>query len=394
MAIQSFSSGQTLTAAQMNALQANDYNQTVSTKTAPYTLVAGDLGTHVQMNASTATTISVPAATFAAGDSLFISSIGAGACTIQAASTAITVNGQSLALSQHGGGTLRFVSSSVCNFFSGSGSIYGVATGGIGSPTAVTIGGVNYQYLTFNSTGTLTVTKAGFFDYLAIGGGTGNAYFNDPTVGGGGGGAGQVVFGSVYLSANQTITIGAGSAGIQTTTKFNQASNTVIAATSPFQQNALGGMYGIDAAKQTTAYVGGGAGGNQNGVSFGITESLANGYRGGSATANGGGGGGGGQSGRGGDGGATSGGIGGTGVDISSFIGGSASYRATGGGGGGSGSGGAGGNSSASSNAGSTTSTANSAVANSGSGGGSGYGSSTITAGAGGSGVCFIRFKV
>ena len=73
MAIQSFSSGQVLTAAQMNDLQKNDYNQTVSTKTAPYTLVAGDLGTHVQMSASTATTISVPAATFAAGDSLFIS---------------------------------------------------------------------------------------------------------------------------------------------------------------------------------------------------------------------------------------------------------------------------------------------------------------------------------
>jgi hypothetical protein len=394
MAIQTFSSGQTLTAAQMNSLQANDYNQTVSAKTTSYTLVAGDVGTHVQMTASTATTISVPAATFAAGDTLFLSSQGAGACTIQAASTAITVNGTNLVLAQYGGGTLRFQSASAATFFSGGAPVWGTATGGIGAPTSVTISGVNYQYLTFNSTGTLTVTRAGFFDYLAIGGGTGNAYFNDPAVGGGGGGAGQVVFGSVYLSANQTITIGAGSAGIQTTTKFNQASPTTIAATSPFQQNALGGLYGIDLAKQSSAYVGGGAGGNQNGVSFAVTESLALGYRGGAATANGGGGGGGGQSGRGGDGGATSGGVGGTGVDISSFVGGSASYRATGGGGGGSASGGAGGNSSASSNAGSTTSTANSAAANSGSGGGSGYGSSTITGGAGGSGVCFIRWVV
>ena len=175
MAIQSFSSGQTLTAAQMNALQANDYNQTVSTKTAPYTLVAGDLGTHVQMNASTAVTISVPAATFAAGDSLFISSQGSGACTIQAASTAITVSGSSLVLSQFGGGTLRFVSSSACTFFSGSGgSVYGTATGGIGAPTAVTIGGVDYEYLQFNSTGNLTITKAGLFDVLVIGGGAGS----------------------------------------------------------------------------------------------------------------------------------------------------------------------------------------------------------------------------
>ena len=295
-------------------------------------------------------------------------------------------------------GMVAYATATGLQVFNGSawvnvGGGYGVATGGQSTATA-TISGSTYTILTFNSTGTLTVTTAGFFEYLAIGGGSGNAYFNDPSVGGGGGGAGQVVFGSVYLSANQTITIGAGSAGIQTTTKFNQASPTTIAATSPFQQNALGGTYGIDLAKQTSAYVGGGAGGNQNGVSFAITESLALGYRGGAATANGGGGGGGGQSGRGGDGGATSGGVGGTGVDISTFIGGSASYRATGGGGGGSASGGAGGNSSASSNAGSTTSTANSAAANSGSGGGSGYGSSTITGGAGGSGVCFIRFKV
>ena len=118
MALQSFSSGQTLTAQQMSDLQKNDYNQTVSAKTTSYTLVAGDLGTHVQMTASTATTISVPAATFAAGDSLFISSLGAGACTIQAASTAITVSGQNLVLSQNGGGTLRFQSASACTFFS------------------------------------------------------------------------------------------------------------------------------------------------------------------------------------------------------------------------------------------------------------------------------------
>jgi hypothetical protein len=45
MAIQDFTVGQVLTAAQMDSLQANDYNQTVSTKTADYTLVASDKGT-------------------------------------------------------------------------------------------------------------------------------------------------------------------------------------------------------------------------------------------------------------------------------------------------------------------------------------------------------------
>ncbi len=42
MAIQTFVADTILTAAQMNALQGNDYNQTVSTKTASYTLVAAD----------------------------------------------------------------------------------------------------------------------------------------------------------------------------------------------------------------------------------------------------------------------------------------------------------------------------------------------------------------
>jgi hypothetical protein len=50
MAIQDFTAGQVLTAAQMDALQANDYNQTVSNKTASYTLVAADKGTRIAMN--------------------------------------------------------------------------------------------------------------------------------------------------------------------------------------------------------------------------------------------------------------------------------------------------------------------------------------------------------
>jgi hypothetical protein len=45
MALTTFTAGQVLTAAQLNAVQANDYNQTVSTKTASYTLVAADKGT-------------------------------------------------------------------------------------------------------------------------------------------------------------------------------------------------------------------------------------------------------------------------------------------------------------------------------------------------------------
>ena len=75
MAIQTFTTGAVLTAAQMNALQANDYNQTVSTKTASYTLVAADKGTRIAMNSASATNITVNTGVFAAGDTLFLQNI-------------------------------------------------------------------------------------------------------------------------------------------------------------------------------------------------------------------------------------------------------------------------------------------------------------------------------
>ena len=40
---------------------------------------------------------------------------------------------------------------------------YGVATGGIGSAISTTVSGVSYNYLTFTSDGTLTVTKPGLW---------------------------------------------------------------------------------------------------------------------------------------------------------------------------------------------------------------------------------------
>jgi len=288
---------------------------------------------------------------------------------------------------------LGYVSAGSTNTVYVSTGIYGRATGGIGAPTAVTISGVDYEYLTFNSTGTLTVTTAGWFDYLAIGGGGGSRQ-QLASRAGGGGGAGQVVIGSVYLDANQTITIGAGSGFFAIATEFVQASATTIAATAPFEIRAIGNNVSPNGqVSKSLGYVGGGVGTSDGGTDIAaVTESTQQGYRGGSSTSTSNAGGGGGQSGRGANGASTTGGAGGTGVDISTFIGGSASYRATGGGGGGSSTGGAGGNSSASSNAGSNNSTPSSAAANSGSGGGGGYG--VVTTGNGGSGVCFIRWSV
>jgi hypothetical protein len=116
MALQTFTAGQVLTAAQVNALQANDYNQTVSTKTGDYVLVAADKGTRVVMNSASATTITVDTSLFSAGDTLFIQNIGAGICTITAGTATVSTAG-SLALAENAGGTLYFTSTGVSIFF-------------------------------------------------------------------------------------------------------------------------------------------------------------------------------------------------------------------------------------------------------------------------------------
>jgi hypothetical protein len=116
MAIQDFTAGQVLTAAQMDALQANDYNQTVSTKTDSYVLVAADKGTRLVMNSATAKTFTVNSGLFAAGDTLFIQNINTGTATITAGTCTVNTTG-SLALAQWGGGTLYFTSASAAIFF-------------------------------------------------------------------------------------------------------------------------------------------------------------------------------------------------------------------------------------------------------------------------------------
>ena len=127
MAKQTFTAGQVLTAAEMNSLQENDYNWTVTTKTASYTLAAGDEGTRIVMNNAGATTITVDDAVFAAGDSIWLHSIGAGTCTITAG-TATVNSDANLTLEQYQGGQLYFTSASSAIFF-GSGSATGAGIG-------------------------------------------------------------------------------------------------------------------------------------------------------------------------------------------------------------------------------------------------------------------------
>ena len=122
MAKQTFSVGQTLTAAQMTSLQQTAMlGGAASAKTASYTLVAADAGTAISMTSASATTITVNTALFAAGDTVQITNLGAGVCTITAGTATVNTSA-SLALAQYESGTLDFTSTSAAIFIKGAGA--------------------------------------------------------------------------------------------------------------------------------------------------------------------------------------------------------------------------------------------------------------------------------
>ena len=267
------------------------------------------------------------------------------------------------------------------------GATYAAISGGASTASA-TVDGTAFTIHTFTATGTLTVTTAGLVDVLFVAGGGGGsgARTNATACGGGGGGVMQT---TVYLTANQTITIGAGgSAGTTATTaggigspsSFGTANRSLgvigggggggfdqpgLPAASAggdyntrFRVNASNGLYGKDGGSVVDQFSGAGGGG-------GATAVGANGS-------------------------GTTGGAGGAGYDVSAFIGGSALFKSGGGGGGGA-TGGAGGSSVG--GAGGSNAAGASASANTGGGGGGGAPNTTNAGGAGGSGIVFVRVK-
>lgn len=264
---------------------------------------------------------------------------------------------------------------------------YGVATGG--SSSSITVAGTAYTMLTFTTTSTLTVTSAGLFDVLLVGGGAG-AGVNGATVNYiGGGGSGGVCQQTIYLSANQTITIaGGGALGSDgTASRIGSAS---------WDASSLVGVGGGRGGGTLSGFVVGGAG-NQGSGGGGLGEPTVNtagvgqqGNTGGAGVGTrgqaAGGGGGAGAVGAAGSG--TVGGNGGAGYDASTFRGeaGGTTFYAGGGGGGGAsggtgGSGGGGGRTVA-------------GTANTGGGGGGNNATGSNNGAAGGSGIVLVRFKV
>lgn len=97
-----FVSGAVLTAAQLNAIT----SLPTTAKTASATLTAAEsVGYRVTMTSASATTITINTGVYAAGDTVFITNLGAGPCTITAGTATVSSSG-SLALPQYGSGVL------------------------------------------------------------------------------------------------------------------------------------------------------------------------------------------------------------------------------------------------------------------------------------------------
>ena len=90
MAAITFVTGEVLTAAQMNALNALAFNAQTGTT---YTLVAADKDKLVTTSNGAAITVTIPTGVFTAGQSINIQSIGVGLTTISGGAVTITSTG-------------------------------------------------------------------------------------------------------------------------------------------------------------------------------------------------------------------------------------------------------------------------------------------------------------
>lgn len=173
MAKQTFTTGQVLTAAQVNSLQTNDFNQTVSVKTAAYVLAAADKGTRIEFNTSGSVTCTVNTGLFDAGDTVIIQNRGAGDVTVTAGTATVNTAG-SLVLSQYQSGTLYFISASASIFFAAAVGDLTAVTSGTGISISNAGGPVptitNSMATEISAKGDLIVgTGSGTFDNLTVG---------------------------------------------------------------------------------------------------------------------------------------------------------------------------------------------------------------------------------
>jgi hypothetical protein len=350
----------------------SDYAPTQNTQTgtgaSAYTFVLADATRLTVANAATAATYTIPPAAsvaWVANTIINVASIGAGTITF-AAGAGVTVTNTAGTLAQYQSAMLVRTALNAWTVvpFAGGASLLKSSdvSATTGSPTITTSGGFTiYQ---FNGSGSITLSKAGLCDLLAVGGGGGGG------AGAGGGGAGgHLSLSGVYLPSGAiTITVGAGGAS-QTPGNESIISAYVGVGGGQCPGSASDGSYGGSGGGGGRAANIGGRGVAGQGNTGGNAASLA-------------GGGGGGAGAVGGAAGSSAGGAGGAGAATS--ITGSSVTRAGGGGGWGNSSNGAAGSGGGGAGA---AGTGGSGSANTGGGGGGGG----SAGGPGGSGVLIVK---
>ena len=348
-----------------------------------YSFLLTDFTKLVTLSNASAVAVTLPlesSVAWPAGTQLRLLNLGAGTVTV-AGAVGVTISGTPLTLAQFKGANLIKTGTNtwvMLPFASGVGAadFSDTATG--------TYSG--YKYLLFNSSGTITISTAGFADILVVGGGAGGGTGAAIPGAGGGGAGGHLVVSNAYLPVGTlTVTVGAGgSASATDTGRSGQNGNTsrLDSFYSPGGGGG-GGWYFLGSAAAGGGGNGASGGGGLRNLQAGGSGISAIGFDGGAGAVDaGGGGGGGGALGVNG----TSGNGGAGGAGVSNSYTGSAVTRAGGGGGGGNSSGGGGG--SGGGGAGSTGS-ATAGTANTGGGGGAG-----TAGGAGGSGLVIVRVAV
>jgi len=182
-------------------MQAPTQNAITSTT---YTAALLDAGKTVTLSNAAAVTLTIPAqatVAWAANTQLNFLNIGVGTVTITPAAT-VTINGTPLTLATSKGGSLVRTASNTWTFIpfsagEGAANFTNTATG------TYTTGGIDYKYITFTSSGSLVIDRAGSADVLLISAGGGGA----AAVAGAGG---RMIIGEASLPVGTlTVTVGA-----------------------------------------------------------------------------------------------------------------------------------------------------------------------------------------
>jgi hypothetical protein len=239
-----------------------DYETPVNTQSGTtYTFALSDARRITTATNASGKTFTIPpqtSVTWLANTILRVVNYGAGSLTI-AGGSGVTVTNSTTTFGPNEGGSIIRTGSNSWTVVSGGGGGFANFSD---SPTGTyTLDGITYKYITYNSTGPLTITKAGFLDVLIVGGGGGGANRSDL-----GrlaeGGAGGVRYGALLVTPqNYTITVGSLAPLVEGANGGTGGTTSITA--SGFSYNVGGGLGGFNGS--STGFGGTGANGGAEG---------------------------------------------------------------------------------------------------------------------------------